>query len=296
MNAGLAAKDRLFLAALILVWAASWPIMKVGVAAVPPIWFALLRYAIGATLLFVVVASRGKVEAPVRHDWPLVLVSGALQMACYSAFTGLALTLLPPGRAAVLAYSTPLWVLPLGAWRLKERVSSEQCVGVALGVLGIAIIAWPSLQAHSGEQLIAYGLLLAAAGFWAISIVHVRGHKFVGTALALAPWQMLVAAALLLPVAIATEGPLLRLNATGLIALAYVGPIATAFAYWAIVDLGSRLSATTLSMALLATPSLGIMISAAALGEIIDRPLVAGAAAIAAGIGLTIRRSAKRKP
>jgi len=296
MNAKMAAKDRLSLAALVLVWAASWPIMKIGVGAVPPIWFAFLRYAIGATLLFVLVASRGKVEAPVRHDWPLVLVSGALQMGCYSAFTGLALTLLPPGRSAVLAYSTPLWVLPLAAWRLKEQVSRDQKVGVALGVLGIAIIAWPSLQAHSGEQLVAYGLLLAAAGFWAISIVNVRGHEFVGTALALAPWQMLVAATILLPVAIATEGPFPRLNANGLLALAYVGPIATAFAYWAIVDLGRQLPATTLSMALLATPSLGIMISAVALGETIDGPLVVGAATIAAGIGLAIRRSSKPNP
>jgi drug/metabolite transporter (DMT)-like permease len=180
-------------------------------------------------------------------------------------------------------------VLPLAAWRLKEPVSGDQKVAVALGILGIAIIAWPSLQAHSAEQMIAYCLVLAAAGFWAISIVHVRGHEFVGTPLALAPWQMLVAAALLLPVAIATEGPLPRLDATGLIALAYVGPIATAFAYWAIVDLGRRLPATTLSMALLATPSLGITISAVALGEIIDLPLVAGASIIAVGIWLAIR-------
>jgi drug/metabolite transporter (DMT)-like permease len=46
-------------------------------------------------------------------------------------------------------------------------------------------------------------MLISAAAFWAISIVFVRSHRFVSTALALAPWQMLVAAALLLPLALA---------------------------------------------------------------------------------------------
>jgi hypothetical protein len=40
-------------------------------------------------------------------------------------------------------------------------------------------------------------MLLAASAAWAISIVAVRGHRFDASPLTLAPWQMLVAAALL---------------------------------------------------------------------------------------------------
>src|ERR1044071_10024992 len=44
------------LIALVLTWAVSWPVIKVGVASVPPLWFAALRYAIAAPCLFAVVA------------------------------------------------------------------------------------------------------------------------------------------------------------------------------------------------------------------------------------------------
>ena len=68
--------------------------------------------------------------------------------------------------------------------------------------------------------------------------------------------------------------------------LAYVGPVATAFAYWAVVEAGRHVRAGTISMALMAAPPLGILISAATLGEQIGASLIAGAILICAGIRL----------
>jgi drug/metabolite transporter (DMT)-like permease len=66
---------------------------------------------------------------------------------------------------------------------------------------------------------------------------------------------------------------------TGALSLGYVGPIATDFTYWAIVEAGSHLRASTMAMALLATPPLGIAISACALHESLDRTADSGRAA-----------------
>jgi probable blue pigment (indigoidine) exporter len=110
----------------------------------------------------------------------------------------------------------------------------------------------------------------------------------------LAPWQMLFAAILLLPVALMTEGRMPAVNASGVFSLAYVATVATAFAYWAIVEVGRRLRASTISMALLATPSLGILVSAATLGEPISVSLVAGVAFTAIGIRLVTRQRRER--
>lgn len=260
-------RHRILLALLILTWAISWPAIKVGVATVPPIWYACFRYVIATFFLFTLVAVRREVAFPPRSDWPLVAVSGVLQMAAYSALTGLALTVLPPGRASVLAFSTPIWVVPLAAWWLHEHASRPALFGVALGLLGVLIIAAPSIHPNGAEQILAYVMLLGAAAAWAISIVIVRAHRFTATALALAPWQMLVAACLLLPFAIVVEGAPRAVGVSGAASLAYVGPTATAFAYWAVVEPGRHIRASTMSMALLATPSLGILISALTLGE-----------------------------
>ena len=157
-------------------------------------------------------------------------------------------------------------------------------------------IAAPSLRANGAAALPAYALLVAAAIACAITIVFVRAHRFTASALALAPWQALIAAALLLPIAFAVEGPPPPIRGRGLMALAYVGPIATAFAYWAVVDVGRKVRASTMSMALLMTPSLGISISAVSLGEHIGLSLVAGVALIGAGIRLATRDPPARTP
>ncbi len=282
---------------LVLAWAISWPLVKVGVTSVPPIWYGCLRYAAAAACLFALVAWRGELAFPPRADWALVAVSATLQMAAYSALTGLALTMLPPGRASVLAFSTPIWVVPLAAWRLRERISRLGKLGMLLGLLGVAAIASPSLAPGADRQMLAYLMLMGAAAAWAISIVFVRSHRFTATALALAPWQMLAASGLLLALAVLGEGAPPALGPHAIATLAYVGPVATAFAYWAVVEAGRHLPASTLSMALLATPSLGILVSALALGEPVGLSLVAGVLLTAAGIRLaTLPAGASARP
>ena len=200
------------LALIVLVWAVSWPAIKVGVANVPPVWYGCLRYAVATICLFCYLIARRVPLVPPRSDWPLVAVSGVLQMAAYSALTGIALTILPPGRASVLAFSTPLWVVPLAAWRLHEHVSRLALLGVAMGLLGVLTIAAPSLDANGRGEVGAYCMLFGASAAWAVSIVFVRAHRMAASASALAPWQMLIAAALLCAAAFAAEGPMPRIN------------------------------------------------------------------------------------
>ncbi|WP_315838781.1 DMT family transporter [Bradyrhizobium prioriisuperbiae] len=274
---------------LVLIWAVSWPVIKIGIGQIPPIWYGCLRYAIAALILFGLVAVRGELALPPRSDLSLVVISGALQMAAYSALTGLALTILPPGRASVLAFSTPVLVAPLAAWRLGEKMSSKIAAGVMIGCAGIVIIASPSF-AIGGKQAMAYAMLMGAATAWAIAIVTVRGHRFKSSALNLAPWQMLIAAMLLFPVAMFIEGFPGQFTLLGVATLAYVAPVATAFAYWAVVEAGRRFAASTMSMALLATPSLGLLISAWVLDEPINASLLTGVLLTATGIRLTVTR------
>jgi drug/metabolite transporter (DMT)-like permease len=279
---------------LILVWAVSWPIIKVGVATVPPIWFGFLRYAIGILCMTALVVAARERLIPPRADLPLILVSGALQMAAFSAFMGIALVTLPPGRASVLAYATPLWVVPLAALWLGERVTLRAGIGVMLGLAGVASIAAPAIATAERTQILAYLSLMAAAAAWAATIVYIRSHRFTASPFALAPSQMLVAALLLLAVAPVVEGPFPEITASGAAALAFVGPVSTAFAYWAVVEVGRRFRAGTVSMALLATPSLGITISALTLDEEIGPSLVAGVILTGFGIWLATTGNAER--
>ena len=271
---------------LTVSWAIAWPVIKIGVSTVPPLWYACLRYAIATVCLIAVVAARRGIAWPSVGDRWLIGVSATLQMAIYSALTGLALTRLPPGRASVLAFSTPLWVVPLAAWRLRERVTGRALAGVVLGLEGVLVIALPALRSDRAGARVAYGLLLGASAAWAVSIVYVRAHRFGAPALALAPWQTLVAATLLAPLAWTAEGRLPPIGWSGILSLAYVGPVGTAFAYWAVVEAGRHYPASTMAMALLATPALGLTLSALTLGEPVDAPLLVSLVLVAVGIRL----------
>src|SRR5262245_61714680 len=149
-------RARWLLAVLVLIWGTSWPVIKIGVTEVPPIWFACLRYVVGTACLVVIVALRRELTLPSPSDWKLIAVSGVLQMAMYSALTALALTRLPPGRSSVLAFSTPLWVVPLSMWWLREQVAWWGRGGVGTGLMGVLLIASPGLQPTAPDQLAPY--------------------------------------------------------------------------------------------------------------------------------------------
>lgn len=289
--------SRWLLASLVLTWAVTWPTLKIGVTAVPPLWYNGVRYLIATGCLFVFVGLRDRIAVPSRADWRLVAVSGLLQMTVFSSLAGVALTRFPPGRAAFLCYSTPLWVVPLASWYLREPVSRRAALGVATGLAGMLVIVVPTLQRGDG-QLLPSVMLMGAAAAWALSIVFVRGHRFEATALALAPWQTLLAGILLSTLAFVVEGAPPAIGKAGLASLAYVGPVATAFAYWAMVEVGRHLPPGTISMALLGSPALGLLISAVALGEQVDVPLGIGILFVGAGIRLATTAAApgRRRP
>src|SRR3546814_13901650 len=87
-------------------------------------------------------------------------------------------------------------------------------------------------------------MLLAAALAWSVAILHIRAHKWDSSPLQLAPWQMLLAVPPLAILSWLTEdwGSIRWDGATALV-LAYNGPLATAFCFWAVVSVTRALPA-----------------------------------------------------
>ena len=93
------------LAINVVLFGLSWPIIKVGLQAASPLWFAAARAALSATVAFALLAALGRLKWPARAEWPIVLSVGALQLASFFAFSNLGLQSLPAGRSSVLAYT-----------------------------------------------------------------------------------------------------------------------------------------------------------------------------------------------
>ncbi len=273
---------------LVLVWGCNWPAMKIVLAYITPLWFAVLRMATGTLSLFLVTLLwTGRLKLPDRADLPIVLSVGLLQMAGFLALVNLALMTVPAGRSAILAYTTPLWVLPGAIFILGERLSAAKTLALLLGLAGVAVMFNPVAFDWSNSRAIAgNAYLLAGAALWAIAIIHVRKHRWVGSPLTLAPWQMLTGLVPLTILAWLTEGPPPPISSpAGAILLAvYSGPLVTAFPFWAAVTAARILPAVTVSLTLLLVPVVGLISSALVLSESLNATTVTGLLLIVSGI------------
>ncbi|WP_207459670.1 DMT family transporter [Azospirillum sp. SYSU D00513] len=276
----------LALVAAILLWGANWPVMKIGLGHVTPLWFSGLRFATGALCLFAIQAARGGLHLPRRGDLPFVASVGLLQMMLFTALGAVAMTQLPAGRSAILSYTTPLWVAPISVLFFKETLSPVRVGGIALAAAGVAILVNPlSIDWTDGRVVGAHAMLLAGSVCWALCILHLRYFRSVSSAFRLAPWQMLLAALVLTAAAYGTEGPF---TGDGTAAfwgsLVFVGPVATAFCFCAVNAASTRLPATAMSTIMLGVPVTGAAISVIALGETLTAALALGSLAILLGI------------
>lgn len=271
---------------IVLLWGANWPLLKLAIDHSSPLWFAVLRLALGWASLAIILAPTGRLGLPARQDWPLVVSVGLLQMAAFGALINAGLTSVPAGRSAILAYTTPLWVAPGAVLLLGERLDRARLTGLALGLGGIAVLFNPlGFDWSNGGALVGNGLLLAAALVWAISILHVRKHRWAGSPLELAPWQMLVSLPPLVALAWAIEGPpVFDMSAEFLWLAAYNGPLATALAFWAAITVTRLLPAITVSLAFLCVPVAGLLFSAWWLGEPLTPTNLVGLGLIGSGV------------
>jgi drug/metabolite transporter (DMT)-like permease len=289
-KAGQQVETAVWLGLMVLLWGLSWPAMKTALASVPPFWLAALRFSSAGILLFLFCLMRGRLAFPARKDWPIVLSVGGLQMM---AFTGLGLTAMQfteAGRAAVLAYTTPLWGV-IAAWLIvSERPTHWQILSLVVGLSGVALICSPlSMDWTQPSVLLGNGLLLAAAICWSIVILHVRRHVWAGRPIDIVPWQMLFAAVPLVILAALFEGSLNKVawtpELTGLIV--YIGPIATAVCFVVSSEYGRRVSTFTMSNVTMGVPVIGLFSSSFLLRETLSAPLVAGVVLVIAGAVLS---------
>ena len=254
---------------LALVWGGHWAVTKVGLRDLPPFTYGTLRVATGLAVLVGLLAARGRLRLPPRTDIPIVLSVGIGQVAATIALMNLALQVVPAGRSSVLVYTMPLWAAGIQATVLRRGLGARQAVGMALGLLGIAALLNPAaIDWQDPGQLTGSAALLASAVAWAATTIHIRRHRWTASPLDLQPWQLLVALVPLAALAVALEwGDPVHWSLGTLLVIAYSGPLATGFGYWASQSVSRVLDPIATTTGFLAVPVVGLLGGAIALGE-----------------------------
>jgi drug/metabolite transporter (DMT)-like permease len=278
----------LLFAVVVFAWGFNWPVTKMIVESVPPLWSAALRCAIAAAVLLVLQLAQGTLVVPRRGDVPIVLGIALLHMVAFSALISIGLQFVPASRAIVLGYTTPLWVMPGALLFLGEPLNRWRVAGIALGIAGLVVMFNPlTFDWSDGRALLGNGFIMLGALCWAVSILQVRAHRWVSTPYQLVFWEIVLAGVVLAPLAYWLEGvPEVSWTPPLLLLLLYGGVMGTALAYWAMAMVNRSLPAMTTSLGLLATPVVGTCSAALVLGEPITLSLLCAMALIVGGIAV----------
>lgn len=281
----------LFLLTIVIgAWGINWIVSKAVLHYLPPISATALRTAPACVALWAYCLASGRLAIPVKGDVPVILSVGLLHMVAFSVLASIGLQYLPAGRSVVLAYTTPLWVIPAARIFLGEAFTARRTMGMFLGMAGLVILLQPSaVDWTNHDVLLGHGLILLAAACWAACIVYGRAHRWITSPFQLLPWQTLLASVTQLLLAFCIEGvPPIQWSIKLVALLGYSSMIGTVLAYWAMNTVNRGLPASTTSMALLGVPVVGLLGSSIVLGERLDAVLWLATLLIVAGVGLGI--------
>ena len=256
------------LAVLTLAWGFNWTALKVALSEVPPWTFRSLCLGLGSAVLFAALRAGGQPLAVPRGQWGRLALLAFLNITCWNMLIAFGLMLIPSGRASILAYTMPIWAIPLSVWLLGERITRRRLAGLALGMVALALLL--------GENVVGLGaapvgslMVLGAAMTWALGTVLQKRMPVRMPLGAYTAWIMLlggvpVFVGMVLLEDVRALGEVSLMPALG---VAYNVFVAFAFAHWAWIKLATSVPVSVFSLSMLVIPVIGVLSGVVFLGE-----------------------------
>ena len=283
-----------YLAIVVVPGAANWPLMTLPLADAPPLVFVLLRMLGTLALLAPALLAMSEPLLPRRGERLLLFLVGLFQVAGFLICGILGLSIVPPGRAIVLAYTMPLWAIPIGFLLGQERLGRGQLLGAALGFLGLVLFMNPGLVDWTSARVLAgNALLLGAAICWAAGSCLYRLRAWRSPFWAQTFWQLALSTVIIATVALPAAAEESVQWSIGLVLiLAYNWIVTTALGYFLWNKVLWELPAAVAGQVTALTPVFGFLLATAIFGGEVTLDVVAAVALIVLGISLTLRARA----
>ena len=285
-------RNGVFFALLALFWGTSYPAIEVGLESLPPLLFAALRFDLATVALFGYVLSTGRRRWPkTRAEWRVIAIGGVLLIGLYFALLFAGQVYVSGAIGAVVMslvpVVTPAFAVPL----LRERLSPPSVAGLAVGLVGVAIVANPG-SALDGRLLGVFLLFCSVLSFAFGSVLTARFDTSLPLSTTQA-WVTLVGAGVLHllsglfgPPSTSALAVLGALPMEGLFALVYLAVAASAGGFLLYLDLLRELGPSEVSLVSYLVPIIAAVSGWLAFDEAITATTVLGFCVIAAGFTL----------
>ncbi|MCG3223388.1 MAG: EamA family transporter [Candidatus Heimdallarchaeota archaeon] len=238
-----------------ILWSSSWPIMKIGLESIPPLFFAGLRYFIASLILVIIVLSTPKnrkmIKTISRRWWIKLVIYGLIFYTFTQGAQFVAILYLEDTITVSLLLSfTPILVLILAIFLVKEKPNLAQILFVFTALVGALMYFYPFVEVQTSILGI-IGLIAAIVGLVANALSTIMGRainksqKF--SPLVVTTISMLIGSVVLLVSGIIIEGiPVLSLTSIGYIL--WLSFVNTAFAFTLWNNVMRKLQAVEISI------------------------------------------------
>ncbi|UAA39915.1 EamA family transporter [Paraneptunicella aestuarii] len=282
--------DYLLAALAPAIWGSTYLVTTELLPPDSPVLASVVR-ALPAGIILMLIGQR----LPQGAWWWKAFVLGVLNIGAFFYFVFLAAYHLPGGVAALIMSSQPLIVMLLGSFLLKEKVTQYQVIACFVGAIGVAL-----LVLKPSAQLDAIGVFagLAGASCMASGIVMTKrwGRPQGVNLLTFTGWQLTVGGAVLLPIALMTEGLPETITSNNIIGFTFLCLVGSLFAYVIWFRGVERIPAVSVSLISFSSPLSATILGYLILNQSLTGMQLVGAVAILAAIFLAQPRAAKATP
>ena len=277
--------DLALLLALATLWGASYTLIKIGVATIPPITFIAARTLIAGGILFAILRLRGLKLPGDSATWKRFMFQSCLNSVFPFTMIAWAEQSVDAGLATILNSTSPIFTFLLTVFLTQhEPVTARKLFGVVAGIIGICLIVGVEALDGLGRDLWAQLAIVLATVSYAVAAIFGRGFKGLDPMMP-AAGSLICGAAILLPLSLVIDQPwTLAPSVDSMWALLGLSVFSTALAFVIYFRLLRSLgSVGTTSQAYLRVP-IGVGIAILFLGETLTSTMLTGLVCVIIGV------------
>ena len=186
-----------------VVWGSTYLGMKIAMDSMPPFVMGAARFIPAGVLLGILVLAwnRGRLPRPTGRQVLDASIVGVLLLVGGTGLVAWGEQTIATGIAALLIALVPMWLAIFGWLLFRESVPRIVALGIGVGLVGVAILAWPAGGPGSLEPT-GLAAILVAPICWALGTLYAaRRAVLPGPALLASGIEMAAAGLLFIVVA-----------------------------------------------------------------------------------------------
>ena len=276
-----------------VIWGIPYLLIKVAVDEVSPVMVVFARCVVGAALLLPWTIAKGQLRPALRH-WRALLLFTALEMALPWLLLSYAEQSLSSSLTGLLVATVPFVAALAGLLAgEEERLTPVRLLGMAIGVVGIAVLL--GLDVEGVNLLALVAVALTVIGYATGPLVISRALPEVPGAAA-SSVALLVTAVVYAPFAVPQVDQLAGASSPALLSLVGLGAICTALALALFFVLIREVGPQRALVITFVNPAVAVLLGVLLLDEPFTLGIAVGLPVVLVGCVLATRRSDSRRP